>query len=82
LTPKREVAGDVEASVEVVCSVCGDLFTMAATNVRKARKQGRPFVCRTCRHPPKPPDARMLAAMRMWWLDRVTLDKLPSWPPI
>jgi hypothetical protein len=41
---------------EVECSSFGGLFMLAATNVRKTRKQGKPFVCRACRRPAKPPD--------------------------
>jgi hypothetical protein len=72
-----------EPPVEVVCSSCGDRFTLAATNVRKTRKAGRPFVCGTCRHPAKPAeDARRLAAMRQWWLSRFSLEELRAWPPL
>jgi hypothetical protein len=35
-----------------------------------------------CRHPPKPPDPRRVAAMRQWWLDRFSLEELRAWPPI
>jgi hypothetical protein len=72
----------VEAPVEVECSACGDLFMLAATNVRRSRPLGRPHVCGDCRHRPDPPDPDRLEAFREWWLERFTLDELRSWPPI
>jgi hypothetical protein len=72
----------VEPPVPVVCAECGDEYELSARNARVHRRRCTPHVCGFCRHPPKPPDARMLAAMRRWWLDRYTLAELQSWPPL
>ena len=72
----------VEVAVVVSCHACGVDYELSARNARVHRRLGTPHVCELCRHPPKPPDARMLATMRRWWLDRYTLAELQSWPPL
>jgi hypothetical protein len=72
----------VEGSVVVTCHECDLDFDLSARNAREHRRKGMPDVCGSCRHLAKPPDARMLAVARRWWLDRFTLDELRAWPPI
>jgi hypothetical protein len=72
----------VEASVVVPCAACGLEYELSARNARMHRRLGTPHVCRMCRHPLKPPDAKRLEAMRRWWLDRYSLAELQNWPPL
>jgi hypothetical protein len=73
----------VEAPRLVECARCGSVFELSGSNVRKARRLGRPLVCGGCRHPARPEeDARRLEAMKRWWLARYSLDELRSWPAL
>jgi hypothetical protein len=72
----------VEAPQVVECSRCGSPFTLAATNVRRARRLGLAHVCGDCRHPAKPEDPRRRERFRRWWLERHSLEEIRAWPPI
>jgi predicted RNA-binding Zn-ribbon protein involved in translation (DUF1610 family) len=71
-----------EPFVTVPCATCGEDFPLSARKVREHRRSGAPHVCRDCRFPAKPIDARRQEALRQWWLDRFTMEELRSWPPL
>ena len=67
----------VEVAQRVECSECGGGFDLSARNVRLARQQAQPLVCRDCRVN-RPPE--ITEGMRRWWLERFTLDELRQLP--
>ena len=69
-------------TVTVICADCGTEYELSRRNELEHRKRGVPHRCHDCRFPAKPPDARLMDAMRAWWLANYTVEEFRSWPAI
>jgi hypothetical protein len=66
----------VEARLLVKCAECDRRYYVSARNAREWRRRGREPVCAECRRRPVRANAKQMAKLRAWWLERFTWDEL------